>query len=356
MRGLDFPIFKTKNDSSREYNLSDPEERKAYFWEKSEEDIKAVAEYLEDNTFIAYLLGKKQAGKGTYSKLLAEIFGKDKIRHLSVGDIVRETEKIRDNEEEKEKLLKYLEENYRGFLSIDDSIEAFFNRNTQTLLPTEFIMMLVKREIDKSAKSSLLIDGFPRDLDQISYSLYFRELINYRNDPDLFALFDVSEQIIDERIKYRAICPKCSTSRNLRLFPTKTQGYDKESGEFYLICDNPDCEPVRMVAKEGDEMGIEAIRDRIETDDELIRKAFSLHGVPKILLRNGMPKNIAEEMADNYELTEAANYTFDESTGNVIRTDSEWEIVDDNGIESYSLQAAAVVVSFIKQLRENLIK
>lgn len=356
MKGLDFPISKQKGDGKKSYNLSDPEQRKAYFYEKAGDEINALKEYFENNTFVAYLLGKKQAGKGTYSKLLIEVFGEDKLRHLSVGDIVRETEKIREDGKAKEELLKYLKDNYRGFMSIDDAIDAFLNRSTSKLLPTEFIMMLVKREIDKSSRKSLLIDGFPRDLSQVSYSLYFRELINHRDDPDMFVLFDLPEQVIDERIKYRRVCPKCQMSNNLRLFPTSTVEYDPESKEIYLVCDNPNCTPTRMMGKEGDNMGIEVIRDRIETDDQLIRKAFNLHNIPKILLRNAVPKELANELVDDYEITKGTSFAWDPKKKKVIRTDDEWEIIDDNGIPSYSLYAPAVTVSFIKQLKEILIK
>lgn len=355
MKGLDFPIEKTKGYSEKVYNLSDPEQRKAYFYEKAGKEIDALKDYFAGNTFIAYLLGKKQAGKGTYSKLLMEIFGNDKMRHLSVGDIVRETENIRDNEQAKEELVNYLKKSYRGFISIDDALDAFFNRSASKLLPTEFILMLVKREIDKTPGVSLLIDGFPRDMDQISYSLYFRELINHRDDPDMFVLFDVPEQVIDERIKYRRICPQCKSSFNTRLLPSTKFEYDESDGEIYMLCDNPNCSPVRLVGKEGDELGIEVIRDRIETDDQLIRKAFELHNIPKILLRNAVPKDIAYDLCDEYEITKGTSLSWDKEKKEVVREDSGWEILDDNGIPSYSLYSAAVAVSFIKQLKETLI-
>jgi len=42
----------------------------------------------------------------------------------------------------------------------------------KTLLPTELILALVKREIAKRPRKTLFIDGFPRDMDQVSYSLF----------------------------------------------------------------------------------------------------------------------------------------------------------------------------------------
>src|SRR5205823_7009319 len=99
----------------------------------------------------------------------------------------------------------------------------------------------------------------------------------------------------DERIKYRVVCPNCKTSRNMKLLVTKDIEYDKETGKFYLLCDNPSCANTRMMPKEGDELGIEPIRSRLEKDDEIIRKVFELHGMDKVLLRNHVPVIEAEQ-------------------------------------------------------------
>lgn len=355
MKGIDFPMVKTKPPkSSRAFDLANPEERKVYFNEKCGKEIADLKDYFKDNTFVAYMLGKKQAGKGTYTKLLAEIFGSDIIKHLSVGDLVRSTDTIKDDPAAKEELFSYLKANYRGFMSLEEAFEAFINRDTSTLLPTEFILALVKREIEKAGHVNLFIDGFPRSMDQISYSLYFRDLINYRSDPDVFVLIDLPEAVINERIKNRRICPKCNTSRHLTLAPTSLIHYDKESGEFQLKCDNPECEPTVMVGKEGDEKGIASIQDRLDADDELIRKAFGLHGVPKILLRNALPKDIATDLVDDYEITNEYVYSLD---GDKVKVDQKgWTFTDDNGIESVSLMPSPVVVEWVKQLHATLIK
>src|SRR3989338_3177348 len=87
-----FPIIKTKVPGVRKkFDLNNPKDRQEYFQAKAGEEINKLKKYFENNTFIAYLLGKKNSGKGTYTKLMAEIFGADKIGHISVGDLVRET-------------------------------------------------------------------------------------------------------------------------------------------------------------------------------------------------------------------------------------------------------------------------
>ncbi len=350
-KNMEFPIYSTKiKEVDRKFNLTDPKERLEYFELKAGPEIKKIKDYLENNSFIAYFLGKKNSGKGTYSKMFAEIVDPDKIAHISVGDVVRDIhENIASDKSKKKELIDWLTQNYRGYVSVEKTIEDLFNRDTETLLPTEFILALVQREISKMPKKSLFIDGFPRELDQISYSLFFRNLIDYRKDPDLFVLIDVPDDVINERIKWRRICPVCKTSRNLKLLATSKAGYDKEKEEFYLICDNPQCQKERMVQKEGDELGIEPIKNRLAKDGTLIEKAFSLYGIPKVLLRNSIPTEKAPEVVDDYEITPEYYYELDDKN-KVQIMERPWQVKDNKGVPSYSLMPPPVVVSMIKQI------
>jgi len=348
----EFPLFSSKVEGVDEkFNLFDIDERRRYFEAKAGDDIKKLKEYFESgNTFIAYLLAKKASGKGTYTKLLMEIFGKDKIEHISVGDTVRDVYSDIQDESKKEELKKYLNANYRGYMSVDEALDAFLGKTQDKLLPTEFILALVKREIDKLDKKTLFVDGFPRNLDQVSYSLYFRDLIDYRDDPDIFVLIDIPEAVIDARMRARVVCPKCHTPRNLKLFTTKKVGYDEKKDEFFLKCDNPDCSEERMVGKEGDNMGIESIRKRLELDDKLAEKVFSLHGIPRVLLRNAIPVKKAKTHADEYEITPEYYYERKGQTDEARIKEEPWVVKDDEGEEVYSLQAPPVALALIKQL------
>ena len=347
-----FPIIKTKVPGVRKkFDLNNPKDRQEYFQAKAGEEINKLKKYFKNNTFVTYLLGKKNSGKGTYTKLMAEIFGADKIGHISVGDMVRETHKIIDDPQEKQKLIEYLEQHYRGYISIEDAIDALVGKNQKVLLPTEFILTLVKRKIDNLDRKIIFLDGFPRDLDQIQYSLYFRDLINYRSDPDIFVAINIPESVLDERMRNRVVCPKCQAPRNLTTFPTKEAGYDKDTEQFFLKCDNPECEGARMVGKEGDNAGIESIRDRLELDDKLIKKVMSLHGIPKILLRNAIPVNsIQNDIVDEYEITPKYIFKYDEQNNKVTINEEPWIVKDDEGNDSYSLLAPPVVVGLLKQL------
>lgn len=359
MKGFSFPLTKTKIDGQEnKFMLEDPVERRKYFNLKAGSEIEKIKDYLsKGNTFVGFLLGPKNSGKGTYTKLFMEAVGKEHVAHISVGDVVRDAHKELETEEGKKNLEKFLKERYRGFISIEKAFDVILGRDTQSLLPTEIILALVEREIDRIGRKAVFIDGFPRNLDQVSYSLFFRALIGYREDPDFFIFIDVPEAVIDERMKYRVICPICHSPRNKKLLRTKEVGHDKEKNDFYLICDNPNCEgfgTARMISKEGDSLGIEAVRDRVEKDAQVLRKLLDLEGVPKVFLRNSIPISEAESYVDNYEITPAYSYEFDEESNKVKITEGPWIIKDEEEVDSYSLLPAPIAISLIKQISDVL--
>ena len=354
MKKIQFPIFKTKiKGVTRKFNLADPKEYQAYFELKAGREIKKLRNYLKENTFIAYLLGKKNSGKGTYSKIFAEIINPQRIEHFSIGDMVREVDKELKDKKGRKELIEFLEKNYRGRFSIEKLIYLLKIRSTTTpYLPTELILSLVKREIAKRKKKALFIDGFPRGLDQLNFALFFRDLIGYRDDPDLFVLIDVPENIIDARIKHRVICPQCQSPRNLKLHLVAKEKikYDEKKKKFYFICDNPDCQNQKMFQKEGDKLGIKPIKKRLKKAEKLIEMAFSLYGVPKILLRNSLPVKGAAKFVDKYEITPEYSYQWDKKTKKVRIIEKPWQTPDDEGIPSHSLLPPPMVISMIKQI------
>ncbi len=353
---MEFPIFKTKTQGTkRNFNLNNPKEREKYFNFKAGREIKKLRNYFrKGNTFVAYLLGKKNSGKGTYSKMFSEVIGPERIDHFSIGDMIRGVDKELKDRKKKKELVEFLGKNYRGWSSVKELISLLEKRSTKTLLPTELILVLVKREIGKRKKKTVFVDGFPRDLDQINFALFFRDLIGYRDDSDFFVLINVPESIIDERIKYRVVCPTCQTSRNLKLLPTSKVGYDSKRKEFYLLCDNPKCQETRMVRKEGDAAGIKPIKDRLKKDEKLINQALSLCGIPKVLLRNSVPKKMASNFVDDYEITPEYYYEWDDKKKKVVVREKPLVVLDDAGEPSYSLLPPPVVVSLIKQITDVL--
>jgi adenylate kinase family enzyme len=353
MKGLEFPLIGTKVAGlTKKFDLNSPEGRAAYFEAKAGTEIEKIRKYLDKNTFVAYLIGKKNSGKGTYSQIFTEIFGADKIALVSIGDVVRNTSDDWENFKKSDKFER-LKRLYRGYISFDDACDALTGRTQSKLLPTEFVLALLKLTIEDLKGKTLFIDGLPRELDQVSYSLYFRDLIGYREDPDMFILIDIPESVIDERIKYRVVCPNCKNTRNIKLLITSKYEYDKKTKKFYLLCDSPRCTGgFRMEPKEGDSLGIGPIRDRLDKDEEILRKAFALHGIPKVLLRNHVAEAESDTYFDDYEIT--PEYSFKLNGEKIEVVEKPWSVKDDNGISSVSLLSAPVVVSMLKQIAEIL--
>lgn len=353
----EFPIFNSKALSDgKTYDLSDPVDRKQYFDAKLGSKIDDVKVYLENNSFIGYLIAKKQAGKGTYSKMLQEILGPDRFAHISVGDVIRYYHKAFEDTVVALELKKEIEKTYRGFISIDDAITALLNRSQDKIsVPTEFLLSLLKLEIDKMGKKALFIDGLPRSLDQVSYSLYFRDLINYREDKDFFVLIDVAESVIDARMKNRVVCPICGTSKNLIFNSSKYIKYDDVLQHFYFLCDNSTClghGKEKMIEKEGDAAGAVSIADRLKSDEILINQAFDLYGIPRILVRGSIPLNQKEECLEEYEVKHC--HTFSLKEGHVVDSQTDWVFTDDSGVASCETYPAVHVVNIFTQLHQIL--
>ena len=105
-----------------------------------------------------------------------------------------------------------------------------------------------------------------------------------------------------------------------------------------------------MGEKEGDALGVEAIRDRIEADEKVAEMCLTLEGVPKIYLRNSVPVNMAPEYIDDYEITPEYSYEWDAAAKAVKVSEQAWIVKNDKGEDVYSLLPAAVVISLLKQL------
>lgn len=354
MNKTDFPIIGAKTKGvTQAFDLTNPESVQAYFEAKTGKEIEIIKKALSKGNFIAYFVGKKNAGKGTYSKIFSNLIGKDKIVHLSVGDLVREVHGDWNNYIKGPKGKK-LKELYRGPLDFDEACERFLGRSASALLPSEFIMAMLRVKFEDLDGKSVFLDGFPREEDQISASLYFKEIVGRGEDKDMYVLIDIPDAVINERIKFRRICPKCQAPRNIRLLPTTLVEYDEEKNEFYLKCDNPECDKAVMVGKEGDELGIEPIKERLAKDQEIINKANELFGIPVIRLRNSVPVDMADDNFDSYELTPGFSFEYDKQNKNVRVIESPWTVEDNKGVKSYSLMPAPVVVALLKQMAQVL--
>ena len=142
-------------------------------------------------------------------------------------------------------------------MEFDDIVDFIVDHSNKKLLPTELIVALLEAEVEKYKDKSVIIDGFPRTIEQIKYA---KRLINKFANEEVKSLFVevcCPEEVLQLRMEGRRVCAECQTSRNIELLLTKTVGYDPESKECFLICDNPKCGNVRMIQKRTHALGLD---------------------------------------------------------------------------------------------------
>ena len=148
------------------------------------------------------LVGAPGAGKGTLSVPLKEKLG---IPTISAGDLLRDA--IANKTEE-------------GLLA-----KSFMDKGI--LVPTEVVFeMLKKRLQEPDTKNGYILDGFPRNLEQVKFLESYTSI-------DKVIYIDVDLSILLDRLLGRRVCPKCKYIYNT------TWGGDNENcakcGEKYII-------------------------------------------------------------------------------------------------------------------------
>ena len=164
-------------------------------------------------------------------------------------------------------------------MSLDDALGALSGRSTSSLLPTEVILALVEKENIKKRAQGDIHQWFSEKSGPSVLFHLFQGDHGISQRPGLLRFHRSAGTDHGREDEIWVICPVCKTPRNLKLLRTKDVEYESKENKFYLICDNPSCGHQRMVPKEGDELGIEAIRDRIEVDGKVMRTLLDLQGI-----------------------------------------------------------------------------
>lgn len=161
------------------------------------------------------LLGKPGAGKGYVSDYLKNKYG---FVHISTGELCRKS--IKENTE------------------LGKLVDEYISRGN--LVPSNIILEMLKQELSKNQGKNIILDGFPRTIDQAEA---LQSIVNV----DVVIEVDVPDSLILKRIAGRRVCPTCSKvySRN-----------DAPSG----ICLN--CN-IKLVARKDDDVNI--AKQRLKT-------------------------------------------------------------------------------------------
>ncbi len=154
------------------------------------------------------LLGAPGAGKGTQAALLSE---KRKLTHVATGDLFRQA--LEKGDELGLKAKSYMEKG--------------------KLVPDEItIQMVLNRLAAPDCKSGVLLDGFPRNLEQAK--VLDKALAQQDKAIDKAVYIKVSEGELLKRLSGRWICRNCQTPYHEVTSPPKARGKcDKCGGELY---------------------------------------------------------------------------------------------------------------------------
>ena len=214
---------------------------------------------------IIIMLGAQGTGKGTVAGIISEKIG---IKQLSTGDIFRK------NIKEKTPL----------------GIEADKYISKGNLVPDDITVPMVVVYLDSDmAKDGIILDGFPRTMEQ---AVKLDEILGQRGKKvDLVINLTTPREEIIERILTRRVCSNqaCKTTYNIKLNPPKVEG----------ICDKCGAELVQR----DDDKSSEAINQRLETYENKTAPLVEYYKQKGILRTeevstriNRMGKEVAEDI------------------------------------------------------------
>jgi len=152
------------------------------------------------------LLGPPGSGKGTQTERLVAEFGFTKI---STGDLLREA--VRNGTE--------LGVKAKGFM------------DAGKLVPDDLVVGLIREKL-KGLKGGVLLDGFPRSLEQAKALDEFFHV-------ELAVDLEVDQEALIKRLTERRSCRKCNSVFHLEFNPPKKKGAcDKCGDELYQRSDD----------------------------------------------------------------------------------------------------------------------
>jgi len=163
------------------------------------------------------LLGCPGSGKGTQAAILCKEFS---LSHIATGDIFRD-EMSRKTE---------LGQKMAGHI------------NSGKLVPDKLVLDVVQKKLD-SEKGGVLLDGFPRTIEQAqALDSYFEKLAKA---VDAVVFIKTSEQEVVNRLAGRRSCPKCGLVYNVSSNPPKSEGVCDKCGNQLLLRDDDKPETIR---------------------------------------------------------------------------------------------------------------
>jgi len=167
------------------------------------------------------LLGAPGSGKGTQAAFLeAEM----NLKHIASGDL------FRDNLKNRTPL----------------GLRAEEYMTTGALVPDEVTIAMLRERLERpDAKTGVLLDGFPRTMEQAIALSEMMENVGRRVDGVLYV--NVPDEVLVDRLSGRLICRECQAPFHRIANPFRTCPFGKCSGEH--LYQRPDDAPATVRAR-----------------------------------------------------------------------------------------------------------
>ena len=169
---------------------------------------------------IIIMLGAQGTGKGTVAGILNK---KNGWIQLSTGDIFREN--ISKGTELGVEANKYISKG--------------------CLVPDEITISMVEKRLDElKDEKGIILDGFPRNIEQAKK---LDEILASKGQKvDWVMNLETPRDEIIERMMNRRVCSKCKATYNLKLHPSKVEGIcDECGGELIIRADDSDEQAIK---------------------------------------------------------------------------------------------------------------
>ncbi|MCA9398095.1 nucleoside monophosphate kinase, partial [candidate division WWE3 bacterium] len=275
------------------------------------------------------------------------------FEQIAAGDLARELQE-RLSEDGIEKVADELAEHFPENITreeIHEMLEPFIELEGSKLKSTEVILAMIKKALADAPEKSIILDGFPRSPEQVQHALELIDHFEQQGYQPVFVNVDTPYEVRDTRMRHRRVCPICQNSKNLKLWPSTKHEYDPEADEVFMVCDEEGCELVRMVEKDYDAQGADAMKERDQITQDLVDHLHEHHPEYTVSIKNAIPTERAGEY-EPHDLTEITNLDWDPDKQEVVVTTEPWILQDEEGNDYYSGNPETWVVDLIKELKK----
>lgn len=228
---------------------SEIETTKKFLNAKAKKEIRTLENFLKTGKLHLFLISPKQGGKSVYSRVLQDLFPNNFVK-ISMGDIIRDYQKKIRSADRREinKVKKQLRRIF-PHQRIEKVVGAINRSSPTSLLSTSISYQLLADEIKRNSHGSLIIDGFPRKIDQIAKTQKLYKLLQLGKNRVFFVELDVPQEVLKIRSEGRLVCPKCGFVSNSVTNVSKIITYSKQNEGFVFHCENRSCQKAVLISK-----------------------------------------------------------------------------------------------------------